>query len=80
MLPVDIRQLLNVKGELLKLTKKETAVSQLWHKVARTEETKEQNNSRLTVMAQRCQKRRAAETEEQRNSATIVSRDLREFT
>ncbi|GBN23562.1 hypothetical protein AVEN_103575-1 [Araneus ventricosus] len=41
---------------------------QLWHKVARTEETEEQNISLLTVVAQHGQKRRADETEEQRNS------------
>ncbi|GBN84886.1 hypothetical protein AVEN_71704-1 [Araneus ventricosus] len=64
MMPVDSRQLENVKGELLKLTKKETAYFQLWQKVARTEE---QINSLLTVMAQRGQKRRAEETEEQGN-------------
>ncbi|GBM42687.1 hypothetical protein AVEN_219140-1 [Araneus ventricosus] len=58
----------NVKGELLKLTKKETADCQLWNNVARTEETEKQNNSRLTVMAQCGQKRRGEETEEQRNS------------
>ncbi|GBM74261.1 hypothetical protein AVEN_210020-1 [Araneus ventricosus] len=68
MLPVDSRQLGNVKGELLKLMKKETADCQLWHNVARTEETEEHNNCRLTVMAQRGKKRRAEETEEQRNS------------
>ncbi|GBM92915.1 hypothetical protein AVEN_149800-1 [Araneus ventricosus] len=68
MLPVDSRQLENVKGELLKLMKKETADFQLFHKVARTEETEEQNNRLLTVMAQRGQKRRAEGTEEQRNS------------
>ncbi|GBM63760.1 hypothetical protein AVEN_43372-1 [Araneus ventricosus] len=50
-LPVDSGQLGNVKGELLKLTKKETSDCQLWHNVARTEEKEEQNNSRLTVMA-----------------------------
>ncbi|GBL84832.1 hypothetical protein AVEN_138347-1 [Araneus ventricosus] len=48
----------------MQLTKKATADFQLWQKVARTEE---QNNSLLTVMAQRGQKRRAEETEEQRN-------------
>ncbi|GBO29727.1 hypothetical protein AVEN_133873-1 [Araneus ventricosus] len=68
MLPLDSRQLGNVKGELLKLAKKETDDYQLWHNVARTEETEEQNNSRLTVMAQRGQRIRAEETEEQRNS------------
>ncbi|GBN84458.1 hypothetical protein AVEN_223816-1, partial [Araneus ventricosus] len=62
------RQLGNVKGELLKLTKKATTDCQLWHNVATTEETEEQNDSRFTVMAQRGQKRRAGETEEQRNS------------
>ncbi|GBO37826.1 hypothetical protein AVEN_47315-1 [Araneus ventricosus] len=67
MLPIDSRQLLNVKEELLQLTKKATADFQLWQKVARTEETEEQNNSLLTVMTQRGQKRRAEETEEQRN-------------
>ncbi|GBM12556.1 hypothetical protein AVEN_188718-1 [Araneus ventricosus] len=40
MLPVDGRQLENVKGELLKLKKKEAADCQLWHIVARTEEWK----------------------------------------
>ncbi|GBN24558.1 hypothetical protein AVEN_274717-1 [Araneus ventricosus] len=64
MLPVEGRQLLNVKGELLKLKKKEAADCQLWQKVARTEE---QINSLLTVITQRGQKRRAEETEEQRN-------------
>ncbi|GBM08898.1 hypothetical protein AVEN_57444-1 [Araneus ventricosus] len=68
MLPVDSRQLESVKGELQKLTEKETVDCQLWHNVARIEETEEQNNSRLTVMAQRGQKRRAEETEKQRNS------------
>ncbi|GBM38283.1 hypothetical protein AVEN_17727-1 [Araneus ventricosus] len=67
-LRVDSGQLGNVKGELLKLTKKETADCQLWHNVFRTEETEEQNNSRLTVMAQRVQERKAEETEEQRNT------------
>ncbi|GBN84935.1 hypothetical protein AVEN_265771-1 [Araneus ventricosus] len=43
MLPVDRRQLENVKGELLKLTKKEAAYCQLWHNMARTEELKKQN-------------------------------------
>ncbi|GBO02563.1 hypothetical protein AVEN_200355-1 [Araneus ventricosus] len=64
MLPVDIRQLENRKGELLKLKKKETADCQLWHNVARTEE---QRNSQLSDMAQRGQERRAKQTEEQRN-------------
>ncbi|GBM22318.1 hypothetical protein AVEN_232592-1, partial [Araneus ventricosus] len=44
MLPVDGRQLENVKGELLKLKKKEAADCQLWHNVARTEERKKQKN------------------------------------
>ncbi|GBN10281.1 hypothetical protein AVEN_98099-1 [Araneus ventricosus] len=69
MLPVDGRQLENVKGELLKLKKKEAADCQLWHNVARTEE---QRNSRLSDMAQRGQERRAEETEEQRNRRSAV--------
>ncbi|GBN75291.1 hypothetical protein AVEN_141235-1 [Araneus ventricosus] len=64
MLPVDSRQLENVKGELLKLTKKETMAQRSLDR--RAEET-EQNNSRLSVMAQSDQKRRAEETEEQQN-------------
>ncbi|GBN36266.1 hypothetical protein AVEN_57768-1 [Araneus ventricosus] len=47
MLPVDGRQLGNVKGELLKLTKKETADCQLWHNVARREERKIQKNKEI---------------------------------
>ncbi|GBL99320.1 hypothetical protein AVEN_206746-1 [Araneus ventricosus] len=61
MLPVDSRQLENVKGELLKLTTKETMAQRSLDR--RAEET-EQNNSRLSAMAQRGQKRRAEETEE----------------
>ncbi|GBM07259.1 hypothetical protein AVEN_25508-1 [Araneus ventricosus] len=66
MLPVDSRQLENVKGELLKLTKKETMAQRSLDR--RAEETEEQNNSRLSVMAQRGQKRRAEATEEKINS------------
>ncbi|GBM58438.1 hypothetical protein AVEN_269129-1 [Araneus ventricosus] len=47
MLPVDGRQLENVKGELLKLKKKEAADCQLWHKVSRTEERKKQKNKEI---------------------------------
>ncbi|GBM58218.1 hypothetical protein AVEN_199703-1 [Araneus ventricosus] len=61
----DNRQLENVKGELLYLTKKETADCELCHNVARTEKTEEQNNNRFTVMAHCGQKRRA---DKQRNS------------
>ncbi|GBN11123.1 hypothetical protein AVEN_169876-1 [Araneus ventricosus] len=43
MLPVDSRQLENVKGELLKLTKKETMAQRSLDR--RAEETEEQNNS-----------------------------------
>ncbi|GBO38175.1 hypothetical protein AVEN_47461-1 [Araneus ventricosus] len=64
MLPVDSRQLENMKGELLKLTKKETMAQRSLDR--RAEET-EQNNSRLSAMAQSGQKRRAEETEEQQN-------------
>ncbi|GBN59137.1 hypothetical protein AVEN_19942-1 [Araneus ventricosus] len=66
MLPVDSRQLENVKGELLKLTKKETISQRGLDR--RAEETEEQNNVLLSVTAQRGQKRRAEETEGQRNS------------
>ncbi|GBM12555.1 hypothetical protein AVEN_188717-1 [Araneus ventricosus] len=65
MLPVDSRQLENVKGELLKLAKKETMTQRSLDR--RAEET-EQNNSRLSVMAQRGHERRAKETEEKINS------------
>ncbi|GBO41847.1 hypothetical protein AVEN_91187-1 [Araneus ventricosus] len=71
MLPVDGRQLENVKGELLKLKKKEAADCPTMAQRGqdrRAEETDEQRNSRLAVMAQRGQERRAEETEEQRNS------------
>ncbi|GBM90000.1 hypothetical protein AVEN_43449-1 [Araneus ventricosus] len=64
MLPVDSRQLENVKGELLKHTKKETIAQR---SVDRRAEETEQNNSRLPVMAQSGQKRKAEETEEQQN-------------
>ncbi|GBM62759.1 hypothetical protein AVEN_89869-1 [Araneus ventricosus] len=47
MLPVDGRQLENVKGELLKLKKKEVADCQLWHNVARDEEQKKQTNKEI---------------------------------
>ncbi|GBM71229.1 hypothetical protein AVEN_13720-1 [Araneus ventricosus] len=75
MLPVDGRQLENVKGELLKLKKKEaTDCPTMAHRGQdRTaEETEEQRNSRLSDMAQRGQERRAEETEEQRNSRLAV--------
>ncbi|GBN29476.1 hypothetical protein AVEN_180603-1 [Araneus ventricosus] len=65
MLPVDSRQLENVKGELLKLTKKETTAQRSLDR--RAEET-EQNNSRLSVMAQRGQDRKSEETEEKIDS------------
>ncbi|GBM32917.1 hypothetical protein AVEN_13287-1 [Araneus ventricosus] len=65
MLPVDSRQLENVKGELLKLTKKETMAQRSLDR--RAEET-EQNTSRLSVMAQRGQDRKSEETEEKINS------------
>ncbi|GBM36190.1 hypothetical protein AVEN_97561-1 [Araneus ventricosus] len=47
MLPVDGRLLENVKGEFLKLKKKEAADCQLWHNVARTEERKKQKNKEI---------------------------------
>ncbi|GBM85776.1 hypothetical protein AVEN_74411-1 [Araneus ventricosus] len=68
MLPVDSRQFENVKGELLKLTKKESMAQRSLDRIA--EET-EQNNSRLSVMAQSGQKRTAEETEEQQNRGLL---------
>ncbi|GBL99002.1 hypothetical protein AVEN_227514-1 [Araneus ventricosus] len=53
MLPVDGRQLENVKGELLKLKKKEAADCQLWHNVAREEEQKKQTNKEIADWHQR---------------------------
>ncbi|GBN16540.1 hypothetical protein AVEN_227743-1, partial [Araneus ventricosus] len=47
MLPVDGRQLENVKGESLKLKKKEADDCQLWHNVARTEEPRKQKNKEI---------------------------------
>ncbi|GBN57422.1 hypothetical protein AVEN_10581-1 [Araneus ventricosus] len=46
--PIDSRQLENVKGKLLKFTKKETMAQRSLDR--REEETEEQNNSRLSVM------------------------------
>ncbi|GBO02861.1 hypothetical protein AVEN_151756-1 [Araneus ventricosus] len=71
MLPVDGSQLENVKGELLKLKKKEAADCPTMAQRGqdrRAEETEEQRNSRLAVMGQRSQERRAEGTDEQRNS------------
>ncbi|GBN08419.1 hypothetical protein AVEN_110059-1 [Araneus ventricosus] len=65
MLPVDSRQLENVKEKLLKLTKKETMAQR---SLDRGVEETEQNNRRLSVMAQRGQDRKAKETEEKINS------------
>ncbi|GBM42220.1 hypothetical protein AVEN_234955-1 [Araneus ventricosus] len=45
--PVAGRQLENVKGELLKLKKKEAADCQLCHNVVRTEEWKKQKNKEI---------------------------------
>ncbi|GBL73712.1 hypothetical protein AVEN_51444-1 [Araneus ventricosus] len=74
MLPVDGRKLENVKGELLKLKKKEAAdcptMAQRGQE-RRAEETEEQRNRRLAVMGQRSQQRRAEETEEQRKENTF---------
>ncbi|GBM57281.1 hypothetical protein AVEN_58590-1 [Araneus ventricosus] len=47
MLPVDGRQLENVKGEWLKLKKKEAADCQLWHNVGRREEPRKQKNKEI---------------------------------
>ncbi|GBO21764.1 hypothetical protein AVEN_260871-1 [Araneus ventricosus] len=69
-LSVDSRQLENVKGELLKLTKKETMAQRGLDR--RAEETQEKINSRLSYMVQRGHERRAEETEEQRNTRLAV--------
>ncbi|GBM53526.1 hypothetical protein AVEN_156961-1, partial [Araneus ventricosus] len=61
MLPVNGRQLENVKGELLKLKKKEAADSQLWHNVARTEERKKQKNKEIAD----CQTRHNVDSREE---------------
>ncbi|GBN30367.1 hypothetical protein AVEN_45305-1 [Araneus ventricosus] len=71
MLPVDGRQLENVKGELLKLKKKEEADCPTMAQRGqdrRAKETEEQRNSRLSDMAQRGKERRAEETGKQRDS------------
>ncbi|GBN59728.1 hypothetical protein AVEN_99116-1 [Araneus ventricosus] len=74
MLPVDGMQLENVKGELLKLKKKEAAdcnygITWPGQKSGRNRRTKK---SRLSDMAQRGQERRAEETEEQRNRQLVI--------
>ncbi|GBM72766.1 hypothetical protein AVEN_3416-1 [Araneus ventricosus] len=87
MMPVDRRQLENVKGKLLKLTKKETMAqrsldrraeesegqrnSRLSAMERRAEETEEQRNTGLSDMAQRGQERKAEEIEEQRNGRLV---------
>ncbi|GBN75370.1 hypothetical protein AVEN_88395-1 [Araneus ventricosus] len=61
MLPVDGRQLENVKGELLKLKKKEAArlaVMAQRGQERRAEGTDEQRNSRLSAMVQHARERR----------------------
>ncbi|GBL85264.1 hypothetical protein AVEN_222732-1 [Araneus ventricosus] len=71
MLPVDGRQLENVKGELLKLKKIEAADCKIWHNVARTEERKKQKNKEIDdcqTWHNMAMERRAEETDEQRNS------------
>ncbi|GBN62889.1 hypothetical protein AVEN_229270-1 [Araneus ventricosus] len=65
MLPVHSRQLQNMKG-MLKLKKKETTAQRSLDR--RAEETEEQNNSRMSAMAQSGHERRAEEKEGQRNS------------
>ncbi|GBM79491.1 hypothetical protein AVEN_57330-1 [Araneus ventricosus] len=74
MLPVDGRQLENVKGEWLKLKKKEAAdcnYGTTWAGEKSRGNTEEQRNRRLVVMGQRSQQRRAVETEEQRKENTF---------
>ncbi|GBL87344.1 hypothetical protein AVEN_270588-1 [Araneus ventricosus] len=68
MLPVDGRQLENVKGELLKLKKKEAADCPTMAQRGqdrRAEGTDEQRNSRLSAMVQHARERRLNVIEEQ---------------
>ncbi|GBN61148.1 hypothetical protein AVEN_230551-1 [Araneus ventricosus] len=61
MLPVDGRQLENVKGELLKLKKKEATDCPTMAQRSqerRAEGTDEQRNSRLSAMVQHARERR----------------------
>ncbi|GBM33137.1 hypothetical protein AVEN_56769-1 [Araneus ventricosus] len=68
MLPVDGRQLENVKGVVETEEERSCRLSTMAQRGQdrRAEETEEQRNSRLSDMAQRWQERRAEETEEQR--------------
>ncbi|GBN42104.1 hypothetical protein AVEN_132798-1 [Araneus ventricosus] len=74
MLPVDGRQVENVKGELVETeeerSRRLSTMAQRGHD-RRVEETEEQRNSRLSDMAQRGKERRAEETEEQRKENTF---------
>lgn len=47
MLPVDIGQLEDVKGELLKLKKRDTSSSKSWYNVTRTEERSKQKKKEI---------------------------------
>ncbi|GBO05175.1 hypothetical protein AVEN_120619-1 [Araneus ventricosus] len=76
MLPVDSRQLENLKGELLKLKKKEIMAQRSLDR--RAEETEGQRNSRLSAMKETADFQlwqkvaRTEETEEQNNSLLTV--------
>ncbi|GBM40463.1 hypothetical protein AVEN_32156-1 [Araneus ventricosus] len=74
MLPVDGRQLENVKGELLKLKKKEAADCPTMAQRGqdrRAEETEEQRNRRPSTW-HNVSRREDEETEEQRNRRLAV--------
>ncbi|GBO22363.1 hypothetical protein AVEN_242759-1 [Araneus ventricosus] len=79
MLHVDSRQLVNVKGELLKLTKKKP-----WHNVVSTEERKKQKNKIIAdfqTWHSVARREEPKKTEEQRNGRLVrqdVSCDLKE--
>ncbi|GBN58359.1 hypothetical protein AVEN_114124-1 [Araneus ventricosus] len=73
MLPSRRRQLENVKGEWLKLKKKEAAIVN-YGKTCQDRRAKKQKNKEIADvdMAQRVQERRAEQTEEQRNRRLAV--------
>ncbi|GBO40885.1 hypothetical protein AVEN_173515-1, partial [Araneus ventricosus] len=67
MLAVDGRQLENVKGELLKLKKKEAVDCQLWHNVTRREEPTKQKNKEKADCQTRHNVGRREEPRKQKN-------------
>ncbi|GBM29802.1 hypothetical protein AVEN_159823-1 [Araneus ventricosus] len=76
MLPVDSRQLENVKGELLKLRKKETMAQRSLDR--RAEETEEKTNSRLSDMVQRGHKREPKKQKDKESRLSALVKHARE--